>query len=202
MEKVIKLEVSARRKKVLLLNDLIPAVILFFTGATSAAAGGFTLLAATNILSGGLLVTFGVREWRSLGRESGGKIQWYDLVSGVVMGIDAASMYKPWKGFQPADLYAILALFLMLKGFGVIRVPEPFRGLTISEAGFGLRTGPFSRSSFTWEDVEGISREGHHLLVRTKTGVSNISLRRISSPREVEEALVTSFEARKNQLTA
>jgi len=200
MERVIKLEISARRKRALLLNDLIPAAVLLFTGLISVRDSGMTVLAATNIVSGGLLVTFGIREWRSLGRHSEGRIQWYDLVSGIVVALDAATMYKPWKGFQPADLYAVLAAVLILRGFGVIKSSQPFHRLTISESGFKLRVGLFSRRFFTWEDVEGISRTGHQLRIATKSGVSEVSLRRISHPEEVEESLVAYHETLRSRL--
>ena len=193
MDRVIRLELYANRKKILLANDLIPAAILLFTGLTSLEGGTQIPLALINIISGGLLVSFGLREWRSLGRPVHHKIQWYDVVSGLVMMLDAGMMYKPGRGFQPAHLYFIASLILMLKGLSIIKSPSLFRRLTISDAGFRLKTGLFFWLHYRWEDILGLAMDDNVLHVTTLEGDRRISLKKIANRDEVYSALTSSL---------
>lgn len=193
MKRVIKLELTANRKKILLANDIIPAVILLFTGFASLIAGTLSSLTIINIVSGGLLVSFGVREWRSLGRPRHHRIEWYDLVSGIVMMLDAWAMYKPWKGFQPAYLYCFASLFLVLKGFSIIKPPGFFHRLTVSDTGFTLRAGPFSSLHCMWEETIQIVLNDGILEIATPRGSRRISLKKIANKDEVLSAITSSM---------
>lgn len=138
MDRIIKLELSANRKKILLINDLVPALILLVTGFQSAQAGTMNAVTIVNIVSGGLLATFGLREWRSLGRHHRDTVQWYDFVSGAVMMLNAATMYKPWKGFQPANLYFAVSLLLLLKSFSIVKPLSLFARLAAPNQALSL----------------------------------------------------------------
>jgi len=190
MTRTIPLQRTARSQKLLLLNDMIPSLILLATGVGTLLSGTNTKLAIANIVSGGLISVFGVREWRGLSKEHHHRIQWYDVVSGCVIMLDAVMMYKPWKGFQPADLYFALSLFLILKGFSVIK-PKGIRLLKISEDGFSIRTGPFFGLRMEWKDVENVSMNGTSLVVSTHEGTKKISLRLVENRDEVYQALLS-----------
>ena len=193
MKRVIKLELSANRKKILLINDLVPAMVLLVTGLTSLKDGAGGYLTFINILSGGLVVIFGLREWRSLKQHVHQKIQWYDLVSGIVLMLNAATMYKPLKGFQPAHLYFAVSVLIILKALSIIEPINLFHRLTISDSGFTLRTGPFSRFRFKWNDIVDIEIKDHHLNITTMNGQRNISLKKIADTEEMNLALSSSL---------
>ena len=193
MIRTIPLQRSVRSQKALLLNDMIPSLILLATGVGTLLIGTNTKLAVANIVSGGLISVFGFREWRGLSKEHHHRVQWYDVVSGGVMMLDAAMMYKPWKGFQPADLYFAISLFLILKGFSVIK-PRRIRLLKLSDDGFSIRTGPLFRLQSEWKDVEDVSMDGTSLVVLTRKGKKKISLRRVENRDEVYQALLSAFK--------
>ena len=193
MNRTLKLELSANRKKILLANDIVPAAILLFTGLNSLKEGTHTSLALINILSGGLLLSFGVRAWRSLGRPVHHKVEWYDVVTGIVMMLDAWTMYKPWKGFQPAYLYSVLSLFYVLKGFSIIKPPGFFHRLTISDTGFTLRAGLFSSLHCMWEETIQIVLNDGILEIATPRGSRRISLKKIANRDEVLSTLTSSM---------
>ena len=188
MKRTLDLSLSAARKKIILFNDLYPAVILIFTGIISLKEGNRIPLAALNILSGGTLLLFGIIEWRSLGKRIHRRIQWFDIACGAVMMFDTVMMYKPWKGFQPAYLYALLSFFLILKGFSLIR-PPAIRRLTVNEESFNIRTGPFSRLHCSWNEMQKITLNGGVLEATTTSGVMTISLRKIANAAEVSTLL-------------
>ncbi|HTR81237.1 MAG TPA: hypothetical protein VMM58_06360 [Bacteroidota bacterium] len=198
MDQIIELHRSARNEKILLLNDIFPAIILFGSGVQTLLSEGSTKVALINIVSGGLILVFGTREWRALSKHHHRRIQWYDVASGVVMLLNVYSMYKPWKGFQPADLYLALALFLLLRGFSIIRLPHR-RKLTLSENEFTIRTRPLSFLRCSWKDVEKISMENSTLVVLTSTGKKKISLRQIENKDDAYLALQAFFEGRTAQ---
>jgi hypothetical protein len=193
MTQTIELRRSIKRQKAQLLNDIIPSLILLLTGIGTLLSGTNKNLALANIISGGLIVIFGSKEWRGLSREHHHRIQWYDVVSGGVMMLDAAMMYKPWKGFQPADLYFVMSVFLILKGFSVIKIKK-IRKLKISDEGFTLRTNLFVRLQCSWRDVENVSMDGTSLVVLTREGEKKLSLRRVENRNEVFEALLSSLK--------
>ena len=194
MKRVIKLELSANRKKILLTNDLVPAVILLVTGLNSLRDGTSNALTFINILSAGLLVIFGLREWRSLKQSGHNKIQWYDLVSGIVLMINAATMYRPGKGFQPAHLYFAASVLIILKGLSVIEPINLFHRLTISNAGFTLRIGPFSYYRFAWNEIVDFEIKDHVLNITTLQGQRQISLKKIAYTEEMNLALSSSLQ--------
>jgi len=192
MNRVIKLELSANRKKILLINDLVPAVVLLLTGVNSLKAGTVNSLTFINLLSGGLVVIFGLREWRSLKQHERHKIQWYDLVSGIVLMLNAATMYKPG-GFQPAHLYFAASVLIILKALSIIEPISLFRRLTISNAGFTLKTGPFSWYRYSWNDVVDLEIRDHVLNITTSKGQRQISLKKIADTEEMNSALTSSL---------
>ena len=197
MDRVLHLEVSARKKRILLPNDLIPAALLLFTGLSAVIGGSFGWVAGANILCGGLMVVFGVREWRSLSRREHRKVEWYDIVSGIVMIIDAATMYKPWKGFQPADLYIATGLFIILRGFAIIKFDRSVRRLILSDQGFSLRMGLFSSFRFGWNEILQMDRREHLLTIVTSEGPREISLGRVSDPEKIQEEIFAYWTSKK-----
>ncbi len=198
--RVIKLELSARRRKVLLLNDLIPALILLFTGLESLTEGTSSVLMLANVILGGLMVIYFLREWRSLKAPSHGMIRWYDLISALVMMIDAGNMYKPLKGFQPAHLYFAASLLIILRGFSIIKPVPPFRRLIISDTGFTIKLSPFHTFRFAWEDVLDIEITDQVLRVITLKGKQEISLRKIAHTGEIRTELLSMLRAKRSLL--
>jgi hypothetical protein len=193
MKRIIKLELSGNRKKILLINDLIPAVVLLVTGVNSLKAGTVNTLTLINLLSGGLVVIFGLRELRSLKKNEHQKIQWYDLISGIVLMINAATMYKP-KGFQPAYLYFAASVLIILKALSIIGPMSLFRRVTISDVGFTIKTGPFAWYHFSWNEIEDISIRDHILKITTSKGHRRISLKKIADIEEMNSALIMSLQ--------
>jgi hypothetical protein len=194
MHRVIKLEVSANRKKILLINDLVPAVVLLFIGINSLRDSTGNYLTLINLLSGGLVVIFGLREWRSLKQHVRHKIRWYDLVSGIVLMLNAATMYKPWGGFQPAHLYFAVSVLIILKALSIIEPISLFRRLTISNVGFTLRTGPFLWFHFLWNEILALEIRDHVLNITTLKGQRQISLKSIADTEEMNSALTSSLQ--------
>jgi hypothetical protein len=192
MRRVIKLELSANRKKILLINDLVPAVVLLVTGVNSLKAGTVNSLTFINLLSGGLVVVFGLREWHSLKQHERQKIEWYDLVSGIVLMLNAATMYKPG-GFQPAHLYFAASVLIILKALSIIEPISLFRRLTISNDGFTLKTGPFSWYHFSWNEIIRLEIRDHVLNITTPKGQRQISLKKIADTEEMNSALTSSL---------
>ena len=188
MKRVIKLELSAKRKKALVANDMVPAIILFITGVLTLTDGMNNMLALLNIICGAAIVLAGVREWRSLQVPVHHRIGWYDVICGIVMMIDAVQMYKPWKGFQPAWFYFGLSIFILLKGFGVVK-PIGIRRLTITDDEFIIRTGPFTRLRSRWDATERVTMDKGKLIVSTPSGQRTISLRKTANAEEVLAAL-------------
>jgi hypothetical protein len=184
MKHVIKLELSAKRKKALLINDMVPAFILVFTGITTLQESAGIALGFVNVLFGGAMIAAGVREWRSLRAPSHHRIQWYDIISGSVMMLDAVTMYKPWKGFQPAWFYAAASLLVILKGFSVFK-PVGIRRLTLTDDGFTVRTGLFSSLHCRWDEIDRIAIVGNRLIVYTQSGERSLSFSKITNHGEV-----------------
>jgi hypothetical protein len=188
MKRVLKLELSAQRKKALLINAMVPAFILFFTGIDTLIGGSNTVLGILNIVSGAALILVGIREWRSLRAPAHHRIQWYDVLTGVVMMIDAVMMYKSSKVFQPAWFYAVASVIVMLKGFAIIN-PTGIHRLTISEHGFAIRTSLFSSLRCTWDEIVRITIDRCRLIVSTPSTERSISVRKISNAQEAVDAL-------------
>lgn len=193
MHRVIKLELSANRKKILLINDLVPAVVLLVTGVNSLRENTGNYLTFVNLISGGLVIVFGLREWRSFKRHVHHKIQWYDLVSGIVLMLNAATMYKPLRAFQPAHLYFAASVLTILKALSIIEPIILFRRLTISDAGFTLRIGPFSRYHFLWNEIVDIEIRDQALNITTLKGQRHISLKKIADTEEMGSALTSTL---------
>lgn len=195
MVRILKLELNERRKKAILLNDTLPALLLIYAGLNASLIGGNLSLGIGNLIIGTVVVAFALREWRSLAGRIHNRIHWFDIMSGVMMLIDAVAMYKPWKGFQPAWLYAAASLFIVLKGFSIIR-PIGMRRLTITEEGFSVRTHLHSVLRCRWNQVETISLEEHALVVVTTQGTRSFSLRKIANREEVLATLLAAPEYR------
>jgi hypothetical protein len=179
--RVVKLHPTQRRKRALLINDTYPGIMIVVAGFGMLESGQFTIIAFANIIAGAALVRFGVKEWRSsAGKESHG-IQWFDVIGGVVTILDALTMYKPWKGFQPAWLY-----------FGVFGINIPgFRRLTIFTDGFKIRRSPFSSLKSTWSDTQSLAFDGHNIHLTAKNATKrSFKLRGIENASEATEALM------------
>ena len=193
MSRIIELELSEKRKKALLLNDAYPALLLIYTGLDTILSGGNVSLSIGNLAIGAVSLVFALHEWRSLGRNIHHRIQWFDVMSGVMMLTDAVTMYKPWKGFQPAWFYAAIAVFIILRGFSVIKTIG-IRRLTITEEGFSIRTHFHSVLRCRWDEVKTISLLDHSLVVETTHGTRSFSLRRVANKEELLAALLAAPE--------
>ena len=188
--RVVKLRPTQRRKRALLINDTYPGIMIAVAGFAMLESGQFTIIAFANIVAGAALVRFGVKEWRSsAGKESHG-IQWFDVIGGVVTILDALTIYKPWKGFQPAWLYFAVGLAAIAKGVLGIKIPG-FRRLTIFTDGFKIRRSPFSSLKSTWSDTQSLAFDGHHIHLTAKnTTKRSFKLRGIENASEATEALM------------
>ena len=188
--RIVKLHPTQRRKRALLINDTYPGIMIAVAGFAMLESGQFTIIAFANIVAGAALVRFGVKEWRSsAGKESHG-IQWFDVIGGVVTILDALTIYKPWKGFQPAWLYFAVGLAAIAKGVFGIKIPG-FRRLTIFTDGFKIRRSPFSSLKSTWSDTQSLACDGHNIHLTAKnTTKRSFKLRGIENASEVTEALM------------
>jgi hypothetical protein len=197
VEQTLVLTISQKKKKMFLANELFPAVIILFTGLMSLQIGTEYLLAYINIFSGAVILLFGIKEWRSLTVPVRHGINLYEVVSGAVMMADSLLMYKPTKGFQPAMIYAVLSIAIMLKGFSIVKPPN-IRKLVVSDTGIRLRINPFVRLKIPWDDVRSLSITDGKLVVTSIHGKKSISLRSIGNVHEMDEFL--SAECRKRSV--
>lgn len=197
MERTLVLTISQQKKKMFLANELFPAVIILFTGLMSLQIGTEYLFAYINIISGSVILLFGIKEWRSIAAPVHHGINWYEVVSGAVMMADSLLMYKSSKGFQPATIYAMLSIVIMLKGFSIVKPPN-IRKLIVSDTGIRLRINPFVRLKVPWDDVRSLSISDGKLVVTSIHGKKSISLRSIGNVHEMDEFL--SAECRKRNI--
>jgi hypothetical protein len=137
--RVVKLHLTQRRKRALLINDTYPGFMIAVAGVSMLQSGQWNVLGIANIIAGAALVRFGVKEWRSSAGEESHGIQWFDVFGGVVTILDALAIYKPWKGFQPAWLYFAVGLAAITKGVFGIKFPNfrrlPFLMMDLKSAG-------------------------------------------------------------------
>jgi hypothetical protein len=167
-------------------------------GVSMLGSGQFTLIAIANIIAGMALIRFGVKEWRSSAREEPHGIQWFDVFGGVVTILDALTIYKPWKGFQPAWLYFAVGLAAIAKGVFNIKFPN-FRRLTIFNDGFKIRTSPISVFKSNWNDMQSVGVEGSKIYLTTKNNKQrSLKLKGIENAGEAAETLIE--EARRNEV--
>jgi hypothetical protein len=176
---VVPLHRTQRQRRVMLINDLMPGVLVIMSGISMMESALHILIAVINILAGCSLLFFGIREWRSESDEESG-FNWVDIFGGVVMALDAAAMYKPWKGFQPAWLYILLSFVIVFRGFFPSLFPR-LRKLRITREGFSIRFSPFSSFECSWRDVHAFSTEPDSFTVLFSDGRS-----RTFTPRSVE----------------
>ncbi|MGA7161473.1 MAG: hypothetical protein WBZ48_10755 [Bacteroidota bacterium] len=196
--RIVKLHLTQRRRRSLLINDTYPGIIIAVAGFSMLGGGQFNALALASIIAGIALVLFGVKEWRSSQEKESHGIQWVDVFGGVVTILDAMAMYKPWKGFQPASLYFAVGLAAIAKGMFNIK-PRGFRRLTIFKDGFKIRTSPFSALKSKWGDVEILEFEESKIHVTAKNKVRrSLKLRGVENISEAIEVLKES--ARKNMV--
>jgi len=196
--RVVTLHPSQRRKRARLINDIYPGIMISVAGVSMLGGGQFTLIAIANIIAGTALVRFGVKEWRSSAGEEPHGIQWFDVFGGVVTILDALTIYKPWKGFQPAWLYFAVGLVAIAKGAFNMKFPN-FRRLTIFADGFKIRTSPFSAFKSKWNDLQSVGVEGTKIFLISKNNKRrSLKLRGIENAAEAAEALVE--EARSNKV--
>ncbi len=184
MEQTIILTVSHKKKKMFLANELFPAGIILFTGVMSLHVGTDQLLAYVNIISGAVILFFGIKEWRLLASPEHRGFHWFDIASGAVMMVDAVIMYKPWKGFQPAMVYGALSVAIILKGFSIVKPPH-VRKMVVTDIGGTIRTNIISRLEFTWAETRSVSISEQKLIVHTEHAQKSISLRSIGNMEEL-----------------
>lgn len=196
--RVIELRVNQRRKRARLVNDIYPGIMITFAGISILGSGQFTLVAIANIVAGVALARFGVKEWRSSAEKEPDGIQWFDVFGGVVTILDALTIYKPWKGFQPAWLYFAVGTAAIAKGVFKIRFPN-FRRLTIFTDGFTIRTSPFSAFKSGWGDMRSLEFAASKIhLTRKDDKRRTIKLRGIENGAEAAGALIEA--ARSNEV--
>ena len=193
--RVVKLDLNQRRKRWLLINDTYPGIMIAVAGVGILDSGQFTIIAFANIIAGAALIRFGVKEWRSSpGKESRG-IHWFDVIGGVVTILDALTIYKPWKGFQPAWLYFGVGLAAIAKGVFGIKIPS-FRRLVIFTDGFKIRTSPFSAFKSKWSDTQSLEFEGAKIhLTEKKNKKRSYTLRGTENASEAIDALMEAARA-------
>ncbi|GEM_PF-2041788 len=196
--RVVTLYPSQRRKRARLINDIYPGIIIVVAGISMLGSGQFTLLAIANIIAGAALVRFGLKEWRSSAREEPHGIQWFDVFGGVVTILDALTIYKPWKGFQPAWLYFAVGLAAITKGVFNIKIPT-FRHLTIFADGFKIRISPFSVFSSKWSDMQSLEFAESRINLTPKNSKTRLlKLHGIENATEAAEVLMEA--ARSNEV--
>ena len=187
--RVVKLHLTQRRKRALLINDTYPGIMIAMAGVSMLQSGEWNVLGIANIIAGAALVRFGVKEWRSSAGEESHGIQWFDVFGGVVTILDALAIYKPWKGFQPAWLYFAVGLPAITKGVFGIKFPN-FRRLTIFTDGFKIHKSPFSSIKSKWSDTESLAFEGPKISLTMKNNIKrSFKLRGIENVSEAAEAL-------------
>jgi hypothetical protein len=116
-------------------------------------------------------------------------VNWLEVVTGVMLLLEAWQMHHPGNIFQPAICYAVIALATIVTAVLHSRVPH-LRVLRIESEGFSIRTSPFRKISVQWGDADKISYEGNTLHASLKGGVEKrISLRRVENKEEVFKEL-------------
>jgi hypothetical protein len=187
--RVVKLHLTQRRRRLLLINDTYPGIMIALAGLGMLQSGQFKVFAFANIIAGAALVRFGVKEWRSSPGEESHGIQWFDVVGGVVTLLDAFAMYKPWKGFQPAWLYLAVGLIVIAKGVFASKIPG-LRRLTIFKDGFKIRISRFFVLKSKWSDIQTLAFEGPKIHLTAKNNVKrSFKLRGVENVSEVIDTL-------------
>jgi hypothetical protein len=188
--RIVKLHLTQRRKRSLLINDTYPGIMIAVAGFGMIGSGQFTIIAFANIIAGAALIRFGVKEWRSSPEKESHGIQWFDVIGGVVTILDALAIYKPWKGFQPAWLYFAVGLAAIAKGIFGIKILG-FRRLTIFTDGFKIRRSPFSSLKSKGSDIQSLTFDGHNIHLKAKNDTKrSYKLRGIENASEATEALM------------
>ena len=195
--KVVKLHLTRRRKRSLLINDSYPGIMMVVAGFGMLENGQFNVLAIASIIAGTALVALGIKEWRSSPEVESHGIQWLDVIGGVVTILDAMAIYKPWKGFQPAWLYFAVGLATTAKGVFATKIPG-FRRLTIFKDGFKIRTSPFSVLKSKWTDVEVLRFEESKIYLTAKNNVKHSF--KLGGIGNLSEALDVQRDAARNSM--
>ncbi len=195
--RVVKLHLTQRRKRMLLINDTYPGIMIALAGLNMLQSGQYKVFAFANIIAGATLARFGIKEWRSAPGEESHGIQWFDVIGGVVTFLDAFAIYKSGKGFQPAWLYFVAGFVVIAKGVFASKIPSR-RRLTIFEDGFKVSTSRFSVLKCKWSDIQSLAFEGQKIYVTEKNNVKrSIKLRGVANVSEAVDALT---EAARNNM--
>jgi hypothetical protein len=109
---------------------------------------------------------------------------WFDISSGIVILLEAASRYKTYKGFQPAHLLALAGVLTILKGVFADKFPRR-RRIVLSDKGIFARRSPFISFSLEWTEIKSIHSTPLALSFLLKVGKKVLHLKRVENRSEV-----------------
>lgn len=183
------------QRRAQIVNDAVPGIILLFSGLETFSEFGFTpnVMPYISVMVGVAVVRSAIDEFR--GHKSHRKVNWFDISGGCVILIDAATRYKPYKGFQPAHLLILAGILIILRGIFEEKLPK-LRRVVLSDEHIFARTSLFHSTSCHWNDVLKIERTPTRVLFILRTGKKELNLRRTGNRTEVIDKIVETATGR------
>jgi hypothetical protein len=187
----ITLGLSKRRQRAQVLNDALPGIVLFFVGLRAFINNGLTYdpMPYIGVIVGVVVMRSALEELWS--HHTSKQRNWFDISSGIVIVIEAASQYKSYKGLQPAHLLILVGVLTILRGLFADKIPQLQR-VMITDDSFFARKSLLSSVSLKWNDFTRIHRAPAALSFDLKKGSKVLSLRHMENRSEVINRTVES----------
>ena len=185
----IHLKPTKLKQRIQVTNDALPGILLLFTGLGAFLDHGIKqgIMPFISVAVGIVVVRSAIEELRS--RTTYKRINWFDISGGCVILLEAATRYKPYKGFQPAHLLALAGIITILRGIFAEKFPR-FRRVELNEEGLFARTKPFRSIRFLWNDLVRIDRSPSTLTFVFEQGTSKLRLKQVENRVEVMEKII------------
>jgi hypothetical protein len=116
-------------------------------------------------------------------------MNWFDILGGVVIILDAISQYKPWKHFQPAHLLLLAGVVTILRAIVADKIPKS-RRVVISQEKLFVRTAPFRGLALRWSDIARIDWTASAIVFLVGNRKTRLSLRRAENKAEVIHSIL------------
>ena len=185
----IHLKPTKLKQRIQVTNDALPGILLLFTGLGAFLDHGIKqgIIPFISVAVGIVVVRSAIEELRSSTTHK--RINWFDISGGCVILLEAATRYKPYKGFQPAHLLALAGIITILRGIFAEKFPR-FRRVELNEEGLFARTKPFRSIKFRWSDLMRIDRSPSTLTFVFEQRTSKLRLKQVENRVEVMEKII------------
>jgi hypothetical protein len=192
---IIHLKPKKLKQRIQVINDALPGILLLYTGLEALMDHGIKqgVMPFISVAVGIVVVRSAIEELRSSTTHK--KINWFGISVGCVILLEAATRYKPYKGFQPAHLLALAGVITILRGIFPEKLPR-FRRVELTEEGFFARTKPFRSIKFLWNDLVRIDRSPSTLTFVFEQRTSKLRLKQVENRVEVMERIAEAARER------